>query len=389
MEIQPELWESDPSEEDESDLRGVQTNAVVASTDWTVETILFQLKRGNIELNSRFQRREAWTNSRKSRFIESLFLGLPVPQIILAERKDKRGSYIVIDGKQRLLSIRRFGVDDLDDDFEPLKLSNLDIYRHLNGQTWANMKGDPQFDAEVAAYENQTIRTVVVRNWPGEPFLFLVFLRLNMGSVPLSPQELRQALNPGPFIDYAEDFSSQSIPIRKALRLTGPDFRMRDVEILIRYLAFADSIRTYNGNLREFLDSLCRRFNNEWEFRESEIKRMAEDCNNAIDYTFEIFGSDAFRRHRSGGLFESRFNRAVFDIMTYYFRDADLSKKAVQNKEEVIKEFARLCEADEQFNEALQSTTKSVSATFYRLQRWGELLQSILDHEIEIPKPAH
>lgn len=389
MEIQAELWESDPSEEDESDLRGVQTNAVVASTDWTVETILFQLRRGNIELNSRFQRREAWTNSRKSRFIESLFLGLPVPQIILAERKDKRGSYIVIDGKQRLLSIRRFGVDDPDEEFEPLTLSDLDIYRHLNGQTWANMKGDPQFDAEVAAYENQTIRTVVVRNWPGESFLFLVFLRLNMGSVPLSPQELRQALNPGPFIDYADEFSSQSVPIRKALRLTGPDFRMRDVEILIRYLAFADSIRTYNGNLREFLDSLCRRFNNEWEFRESEIKRMAEDCNRAIDYTFEIFGSDAFRRHRSGGLFENRFNRAVFDIMTYYFRDADLSKKAVQNKEEVIKEFIRLCEADEQFNGALQSTTKSVSATFYRLQRWGELLQSILDHEIEIPKTEH
>ena len=389
MEIQAELWESDPSEEDESDLRGVQTNAVVASTDWTVETILFQLRRGNIELNSRFQRREAWTNSRKSRFIESLFLGLPVPQIILAERKDKRGSYIVIDGKQRLLSIRRFGVDDPDEEFEPLTLSDLDIYRHLNGQTWANMKGDPQFDAEVAAYENQTIRTVVVRNWPSESFLFLVFLRLNMGSVPLSPQELRQALNPGPFIDYADEFSSQSVPIRKVLRLTGPDFRMRDVEILIRYLAFADSIRTYNGNLREFLDSLCRRFNNEWEFRESEIKRMAEDCNRAIDYTFEIFGSDAFRRHRSGGLFENRFNRAVFDIMTYYFRDADLSKKAVQNKEEVIKEFIRLCEADEQFNGALQSTTKSVSATFYRLQRWGELLQSILDHEIEIPKTEH
>ena len=179
MDCQRELWELDPeldpSEEDESDLHDVQTNAVVAAADWTVETIFSQLKRGNIELNSRFQRREAWVDSRKSKFIESLFLGLPVPQIILAERKEQRGRYIVIDGKQRLLSIRRFGVQEPDDTFVPLRLSGLEVYNHLNGQTWVDMQEDSQFASDVLAYENQTIRTVVVRNWPGESFLFLLF----------------------------------------------------------------------------------------------------------------------------------------------------------------------------------------------------------------------
>jgi hypothetical protein len=45
--------------------------AVVAGADWTTETILSQLNKGNIELNPKFQRRDAWRSIRKSKFIES------------------------------------------------------------------------------------------------------------------------------------------------------------------------------------------------------------------------------------------------------------------------------------------------------------------------------
>ena len=102
---------------------------------------------------------------------------------------------MVIDGKQRLLSIRRFGVVDLDEEFKPLTLSGLKNKESLNGHTWSSLKDSLEFEEDTNAYENQTIRTVIVRNWPDDSFLYLVFLRLNTGSVPLSPQELRQALN--------------------------------------------------------------------------------------------------------------------------------------------------------------------------------------------------
>src|SRR5688500_16703592 len=87
---------------------GRQYSAVINQADWTVETILQQIDKGNIELNPDFQRREAWRTPHKSRYIESLILNVPVPQIVLAERKDKRGKFIVIDGKQRLLTLRQF-----------------------------------------------------------------------------------------------------------------------------------------------------------------------------------------------------------------------------------------------------------------------------------------
>lgn len=88
------------------DLRKLN-ESVVAASDWTAETIVRQLDRGNINLNPSFQRRDAWTPARKSKFIESLILGLPIPQLVLAENKNQKGSYI-IDGKQRLLSLRQF-----------------------------------------------------------------------------------------------------------------------------------------------------------------------------------------------------------------------------------------------------------------------------------------
>lgn len=60
---------------------------IVAGTDWTTATILDQMVRENIQLNPRFQRRDAWDIIRKSRFIESIFLGFPIPEIVLASMK--------------------------------------------------------------------------------------------------------------------------------------------------------------------------------------------------------------------------------------------------------------------------------------------------------------
>ncbi|MEZ6234825.1 MAG: DUF262 domain-containing protein [Phycisphaerales bacterium] len=212
------LFGPDDASESESDLPELQpaqvTEAVVTATDWTTETIIAQLRRGNINLKPAFQRRDAWTDTRKSKFIESLFLGLPVPQIVLAERKDKRGSFLVIDGKQRLLTLMQFAANSPDSEFRPLRLRGLEIKRDLNGKTLCDIADNGDLAEDLNAFHNQTIRTVVVKNWPSEDFLYLVFLRLNTGSVALSPQELRQALHPGPFVEFADDCMQQSGALR-------------------------------------------------------------------------------------------------------------------------------------------------------------------------------
>lgn len=156
--------------------------AVIWSTDWTTETIFNQLKKGNIDLNPNFQRRDAWNNKEKSKLIESLMLGLPVPPIILAENRNKRNSYIVIDGKQRLLSIRRFYVPkvcetEIDPEgFKQLKLTGLEILKKFNGYKYDCETEN--FQEFINSLDNQPIRTIVIKNWPDESFLYTVFFEI-------------------------------------------------------------------------------------------------------------------------------------------------------------------------------------------------------------------
>lgn len=232
--------------EDEDDLDPKRyAEAVTWATDWTTETLVLQLQRGIINLDPGFQRRDAWTAPRKSRFIESLILGLPIPQIVLAERKDKKGSFLVIDGKQRLLTLQQF-CDDKTNSSQAFTLGSLSILEKLNGATYEDIRAKPLLADMLSALNGQTIRTVVIKNWPNDDFLYAVFLRLNSNSVPLSPQELRKALHPGPFVTFADRESSISQPLMGALGLKAPDFRMRDVEIVVRYYAFKQPDLAWN-----------------------------------------------------------------------------------------------------------------------------------------------
>lgn len=384
-----ELEEERIGEENEDDLTNVDkdnfSDAVLWSTDWTTETIISQLKKGNIELNPEFQRRDAWGAERKSSFIESIILGLPIPQIILAERKDKRGSYIVIDGKQRLLSIRQFCVTDEEDIFDPLKLKGMKILKDLNGKNFNKIKGELDFSRYISAFENQSIRTVFIRNWPNQNFLYTVFLRLNAGSLPLSPQELRQALNPGSFTSFADCFSRENEQIQKALGIKKPDYRMRDVEVVVRYFAFKNFIESYTGNLKDFLDRTCELINSRWINEKDLFEQQAEELNNAIKATFEIFSENAFCKF-SDGQFTRIFNRPIYDIMTYYLSIPEVRSAAIEKKEEVKQRFQDLCSTDIEFLKSLEASTKNVEPTSKRFFAWGSVLKEVLNLEMKVPK---
>jgi Protein of unknown function DUF262 len=364
--------------ENEDDVRAADASllsgVVVTDADWTTETILSQLRKGNILLNPKFQRRDAWNDERKSRFIESLILGLPIPQLVLAEDPKQKGKYVVIDGKQRLLSLLRFAGEHE----APLKLKNLSLRKDLNNFTFQELSTNPAYVADLSAFENATIRTTVVKGWRDEEILYLVFYRLNSGSVPLSPQELRHVLHPGPFIDFAFDFSEASEALVKLLGKDGkPDFRMRDVEVLIRHIAFRKFGRLYQGDLKRFLDDTTQNLNKDWGTLEQEIRAMAKSCEYAINMTLTIFGEDAFSKWTPKG-FEPRFNRAVFDVMTQYFWQIDLAVAAELQSDTIKTAFIELCRDNPAFLRALETTTKSSESTRARMQIWGEMLELIL-----------
>jgi hypothetical protein len=373
-------------EETEAELTPEKVSqAVVHNTDWTVETVLSQLRRKNIDMPP-FQRRDAWTKRRKSRYIESLILRLPIPQIILAERKDKRGSFLVLDGKQRLLSLMQFiGLDEGSEN-NKFRLQGLEVLTGLNRKTFEELQKDPSMASELNQFNNETIRSVVVRNWPSASFLQLLFVRLNSETLPLSPQELRQALFPGEFVKYIDQASLESKALKTLLGIEEPDKRMRDVEILVRYLAFAFFLPHHEGNLREFLDYTCKKLNEDWEEREPGIKNQLGRFESAVKVGIEIFGSDAIgRRWTIEEGFSARLNKAILDIQLFYFMDDKIGKQSVTRKESVIKAFKSLCLESEDFRNSIEATTKSIGATHTRLSLWGFKLKEALSLDFNIP----
>jgi hypothetical protein len=369
-------------DEGDAELRPAETEhfseAVLHSADWTVETIVAQLTRGNIELNPRFQRRDAWSVSRKSGFIESLILGLPVPQIVLAEKKGQRGKYIVLDGKQRLLSLLQF-TGNATGPNNSFRLTGLDARTDLARLSLDQLR-DAAFESDLNAFLNYTIRTVVIRNWPSYDFLHLVFLRLNTGSVKLSPQELRQAMFPGDFSDTVDDAAVASDQLRVLLGTSGPDPRMRDVELLVRFLAFHFFLPDYPGRMKDFLDQTCERLNDGWQQQQASVINAFDKFNAGTQVLIDTLGLDVVARKR----YSKSFNRAIFDALIFYAADDSIRKAMSQNAAAVKAAYIEIS-GDIKFQLASESDTAGVPNTLARLSLWGARLRDVLGMDFAIP----
>jgi len=369
-------------DQDEIPEKQFRSDVVMFSTDWTTETILGQLEKKNIDIDPQFQRRDAWDITKKSRFIESIMLGLPIPQLVLAEKISQRGKYLVLDGKQRLTTLIKFiGLGDKTGN--NFKLSNLQVLKKLNGRTYSDLINDIELSDDLNQFQNHTIRSVVIRNWSDNDMLNMIFVRLNTGSVQLSPQELRQALYPGSFTEWADSFTSDSVPLKKLLNSNEPDFRMRDIEIFVRFIGFAKLIKEYSGDMKKFLDQTCDTFNKKWDEQHDEIKTLSKEFEKGIDAGFKIFDRN-FSRKWKGTETERNLNRAILDVMLFYLSDIKYRELLVNNADSVRDAFQNLCNNDPNFRTSIETTTKSLSATYTRFSTWGKTLRKILSINIPI-----
>jgi hypothetical protein len=353
--------------------------AVIHATDWTTETIVNQLHRGNILLKPRFQRRDAWKIPHKSRFIESLILGLPIPQIVLAESSSQRGKFIVLDGKQRLLSLLQFwGMGEGRNN--SYSLSGLQVLTQLNRKSYADLEQEPDLEEQLNSLLNQPIRTVVIKNWPSTEFLHLVFLRLNTGSVKLSPQELRQAIAPGPFTDWVDESAVNSEVLRQLLGLEEPDPRMRDIELLARSLAFAFFIESYRGRMKDFLDYAFARFNAEWDYFEARCATELRQIEEGVRSLTTLFGQDVARK--PGGRL---FNKAVFDFLIYYARNEDVRTVQAQHPEALRVAYRAMFESSD-FVSAVERDTAGLPNTATRFRAWGAAVNEVGGLAVGLPE---
>jgi hypothetical protein len=352
----------------------------VIPSDWTVSTLRQELV-DIVDLQPHFQRRSVWTSAAKSKFIESLILGIPIPQILLAERQDERNQFLVLDGKQRLSSIKEF-FDGFDEDGKPFRLQGLTDLKELNGESWASIKETKPKIAR--AIDAAAIRTAVIRGWKRDDVLYEIFHRLNSGSVRLSPMELRMSLIRGPFVREAIRQTAECSNLQRMLGLQKPDKRMKDVEVAIRHFAFQSYAVEYRGNLKEFLDKYCRHMNN--NFQVGETIGPVIDLEELISAGLKLFDKGTFSRKYvpETERFEGAFNRAVFDVLGGSLANQDFRSAALSDIEKFQKIY-RDSFQNSSFVRSVESTTKSITATKYRFSYWYEKIEKEYGLELRMP----
>lgn len=368
-----ELW----NREDASDLDRPRNMAayriVVATRDWTVETIVQQIRDSNVELDPAFQRRNAWRDHRRSRLVESFILGFPIPQIVLAEDPHRRKAFIVIDGRQRLMTLAGIYLPEYRSYWTDPELSGLKVLTHLNGVSLDDFIMAKAFADERRELANADIRTTLVTGFKDEAVLYDIFYRINTGTVPLSSQELRQVLNRGAFAKYLLETTSSENPIWTALKIANPDSRLRDVELLLRLVAWQRFPEKYRGNMKQFLDDTMKNLNDAWADEESRVTKDVGQLFAAVDAAVKIFGDNVGRKFKDGR-FEPSFNRAVFEVQVNFLVKPVVRSASLKRKSEIMASFKRLS-SQARFLTAIEATTKSMDNTRARFDLFRRMLQ--------------
>jgi hypothetical protein len=291
--------------------------------DWTIETIFSQIQKGNIDLNPKFQRRNVWSDEKRSTLIESIYLGYPVPPIVLAEKADKKGHFIVVDGKQRLSALAGFLSPTEHLYWNKNKLVDLKILTKFNGKNYKSLCLDEDFERR---FQNISIRVEMLRNIPNNDIMYDIFYRLNTSSTSLSTQDLRIVLYRGGFTDYLMDKMdfAKNTYLQQILDLDKPDPSREDDEIILRFLGSYFFGNSYKSSLKDFLDETVQKLNNDWEIQKKEVEKAFELFDKSIERLSKVFEYAEYQKDKQKGFLKyigrmNQFNKALFEVQVYAF----------------------------------------------------------------------
>jgi predicted nucleotide-binding protein (sugar kinase/HSP70/actin superfamily) len=132
----------------------------------------------------------------------------------------------------------------------------------------------------------------------------------------------------------------------------------------------------------------CKELNKNWKKRASDIQDTVTQFENAVQTSINIFGEKNVSRLwlSSSNTYRSQFNRAILDVMVFYFSDEIIRQAAEENKVAVEEAFKELCSSNSGFREAIEGTTKNIRETHIRLSLWGRALLEVLDVKFNVPE---
>jgi hypothetical protein len=258
------------------------------------------------------QRNYVWDKVEASRFIDSILLGLPVPSIFLAKTKEEK--LLIIDGYQRLMTVRDYVKGVFTKDGSSFKLSKTEkIHERWRGKLFSELNPDEQ-----RKIRNTTIHAIIFmqqQSKKGDTSLYQIFERINSSGRSLLPQEIRNCVYQGPFNSLLLELNDLHA-WRKLWGSDSRDDRMRDAEFILRFFALSSDVifghesAPSRISLKKFLNQYME------SVKGDEIDSLRSRFHQVASFVYENIGTSAFHNiSASGDARNATFSPTVFDAV--------------------------------------------------------------------------
>lgn len=254
-------------------------------TEYSIEILASKMRDGEFEVPG-YQREFTWEDERKSRFIESIIMGLPIPFLFFWERPDT-GRLEIVDGSQRLRTIEQFI-------HHGFRLGELEGLPLLSGFSFADLPESRQ-----RKIRNRSIRGIILNELADEQARFDMFERINTGSKIANKAEVRRGVLAGPFMSMVVELASEASFVDMT-PMSAKQVKEREREELVtRFFAYSDGLEGYHDRPAEFLFDYTKTMNSRFT-QDPELGSVYRDrFRLTMDAVAHIFPY-GFRRNNRG-----------------------------------------------------------------------------------------
>lgn len=229
-----------------------------------------------------YQREFVWPNDRRSKFIESVLIGLPIPYIFVADVSKEEGRLEIVDGSQRIRTLAAF----IGDEFE---LAGLKKLKKLNGFRFSDLPL-----ARQRRFKRRTIRLIELTERADEAVRRDIFERINTGSLLLNDMEQRWGINEGPLLEFIRECASDPLFKKLAPLSDSVELRRERDEFVLRFFAYLDNYQNFDKRVVSFLDEYLE--SHQSGFDDAKAAQMRAEFRCMLHFVDKHFAPNGFRK---------------------------------------------------------------------------------------------
>lgn len=295
----------------EQEFTQARSNLVTDRLDMSFGEIMNIYQDGEILISPEFQRLFRWSDYQKTRFIESVLLGIPIPPIFVSE--DSEGKWELVDGLQRLSTILSFfGIlrknDDELDEKNNWIFTEGDIINSLEGKS----KNDLPLKLQLAI-KRAVCRVELLRyNGENSDLKYELFNRLNTGGSTATEQEIRNCIfrsTTDEFNNFLKELSSNETLFNLVLPSKQQIDELYLEEIVLRFISlfFSDDPKELSHNISKYMTIFMKKNVSNPNFNFIEAKTIFERLFNLLE---KLNDERIFRAEKGP------FSTNIFDVIT-------------------------------------------------------------------------